>query len=61
MDSNSVNSNTNNTEADDEHKYNLQFTFDTDVRCAITVYYFATEEISGGLVRLVLVISGHCV
>ncbi len=31
----------------DEHptKYNIEFTFDTDVKCAITVYYFATEEI----------------
>lgn len=29
-----------------ERKYNLQFTFDSDVRCAITVYYFSTEEIS---------------
>ena len=29
-------------------QYNIEFTFDTDVRCAITVYYFATEEISNG-------------
>lgn len=28
--------------------YNLEFTFDTDVRVAITIYYFATEEISNG-------------
>ena len=28
-----------------DRKYNLQFTFDTDVRCAITVSYFCTEEI----------------
>ena len=28
--------------------YNIEFTFDTDVRCAITIYYFATEEISSG-------------
>lgn len=27
-------------------KYNIEFTFDTDVKCAITIYYFATEEIS---------------
>jgi len=29
-----------------ERKYNLQFTFDSDVRCAITICYFCTEEIS---------------
>lgn len=29
-------------------RYNLEFTFDSDVRCAITVYYFATEDISNG-------------
>ncbi|CAD5123610.1 DgyrCDS11937 [Dimorphilus gyrociliatus] len=28
--------------------YNLEFTFDSDVRVAITIYYFATEEISNG-------------
>lgn len=26
-------------------RYNIEFTFDTDVKCAITVYYFAKEEI----------------
>lgn len=25
--------------------YNVEFTFDTDVKCAITIFYFATEEI----------------
>jgi len=25
--------------------YNVEFTFDSDVKCAITIYYFATEEI----------------
>ena len=29
-----------------ERKYHLQFTFDSDVRCAVTVYYLCTEEIS---------------
>jgi len=29
-----------------ERKYNLQFTFDSDVRCAITICYFCSEEIS---------------
>lgn len=24
--------------------FNLEFTFDADVRCAITIYYFCTEE-----------------
>ncbi|GBP66593.1 E3 ubiquitin ligase RNF157 [Eumeta japonica] len=26
--------------------YNIEFTFDCDVRCAITVYYFCTEEVT---------------
>jgi len=26
-------------------RYNIEFTFDSDVKCAITIYYFATEEI----------------
>nr|CAD7202166.1 unnamed protein product [Timema douglasi] len=26
--------------------FNIEFTFDCDARCAITIYYFATEEIS---------------
>ena len=28
--------------------YNIEFTFDCDVRCAITIYYFASEDISNG-------------
>ena len=38
-------------------KYNIDFTFDTDVRVAITIYYFATEEISNGQVTWVLVLK----
>ncbi|CAG2061543.1 unnamed protein product [Timema podura] len=26
--------------------FNIEFTFDCDARCAITIYYFSTEEIS---------------
>ncbi|XP_041977677.1 E3 ubiquitin-protein ligase MGRN1 isoform X2 [Aricia agestis] len=26
--------------------YNIEFTFDCDVRCAITIYYFCTEEVT---------------
>jgi len=26
-------------------RYNIEFTFDSDVKCAITICYFATEEI----------------
>lgn len=26
--------------------YNIEFTFDSDVRCAITIHYFCTEEIT---------------
>ena len=29
-------------------KYNIEFTFDTDVRVAITIHYFATEEVTPG-------------
>lgn len=29
-------------------RYNIEFTFDCDVRCAITIYYFASEEITNG-------------
>ncbi|UYV79964.1 RNF157 [Cordylochernes scorpioides] len=28
------------------HAYNIEFIFDTDIRCAITIYYFCTEEIT---------------
>ncbi|XP_014663747.1 PREDICTED: probable E3 ubiquitin-protein ligase MGRN1 [Priapulus caudatus] len=31
-------------------RYNIEFTFDCDVRCAITIYYFATEELANGMV-----------
>ncbi|KAL7307725.1 hypothetical protein TKK_0000400 [Trichogramma kaykai] len=27
-------------------KFNIEFTFDCDVRCAITIYYFCTEELT---------------
>lgn len=26
--------------------YNIEFIFDCDVRCAITIYYFCTEEVT---------------
>ncbi|XP_012154045.1 mahogunin ring finger 1 isoform X2 [Megachile rotundata] len=28
------------------NRYNIEFTFDCDVRCAITIYYFCTEEVT---------------
>lgn len=31
--------------------YNVEFTFDTDARVAITIYYQATEEFQNGVVR----------
>ena len=31
--------------------YNVEFTFDTDARVAITIYYQATEEFHNGVVR----------
>ena len=30
----------------DHKRYNVEFTFDTDVKVAITIHYFATEEVS---------------
>lgn len=34
--------------------FNLEFTFDCDVPCAITVYYFCTEEYTGNSVMYVV-------
>lgn len=28
------------------NRFNIEFTFDSDVRCAITIYYFCTEEVT---------------
>lgn len=34
-----------------DNKYNIEFTFDCDSKCAITLYYFCTEEVTNsGLV-----------
>lgn len=33
------------------NKYNMEFTFDSDVKCAIKISFFCTEEISGGQIR----------
>ncbi|XP_059610999.1 probable E3 ubiquitin-protein ligase MGRN1 isoform X2 [Phlebotomus argentipes] len=30
--------------------FNVEFTFDSDAKCAITIYYFCTEEVSAGAV-----------
>ncbi|CAG2194848.1 E3 ubiquitin-protein ligase MGRN1,Probable E3 ubiquitin-protein ligase MGRN1,E3 ubiquitin ligase RNF157,E3 ubiquitin ligase Rnf157 [Mytilus edulis] len=30
------------------NRYNVEFVFDSDVKCAITIYYFATEEFNNG-------------
>uniref|UniRef100_A0A1B0G8R5 RING-type E3 ubiquitin transferase n=1 Tax=Glossina morsitans morsitans TaxID=37546 RepID=A0A1B0G8R5_GLOMM len=32
--------------------YNIEFTFDTDAKCAITIYYFCSEEVSPSGVTL---------
>ena len=31
--------------------FNIEFTFDCDVRCAITIHYFCTEEVTTKGVR----------
>ena len=33
---------------ENDPSYNIEFTFDSDVRVAITIYYFANEEITNG-------------
>ncbi|XP_030379023.1 E3 ubiquitin ligase RNF157 [Scaptodrosophila lebanonensis] len=33
--------------------YNIEFTFDSDAKCAITIYYFCTEDVSPSGVTLV--------
>lgn len=40
-------------ECDDSlnNKYNIEFTFDCDVKCSIKIMFFCTEEISGGQIR----------
>ena len=35
-------------DGEEDCRYKIEFTFDCDVRVAITIYYFATEEMSGG-------------
>ena len=37
-----------NANTEDNTSYNIEFTFDSDVRVAVTIYYFATEEINAG-------------
>mgnify|MGYP001792277845 CR=1 FL=1 len=37
-------------EPDDQAQYNLEFSFDSDVTCNITVMYFAKEEMDNGVV-----------
>ena len=32
-------------------QYRIEFTFDTDVACAVRVYLFATENLAGGIAR----------
>uniref|UniRef100_A0A6B2E760 RING-type E3 ubiquitin transferase n=1 Tax=Phlebotomus kandelakii TaxID=1109342 RepID=A0A6B2E760_9DIPT len=32
------------------HSFNIEFTFDSDAKCAITIYYFCSEEVSSGAV-----------
>ena len=33
----------------DDSRYNIEFTFDSDVTCNITVMYFAKEEVVNGV------------
>ena len=40
--------------------FNIEFTFDTDVKCAITIYYFATEEYLENQAVLVFIIESYC-
>ncbi|KAH8405912.1 hypothetical protein KR222_000644 [Zaprionus bogoriensis] len=40
------------TESVPQSSYNIEFTFDSDAKCAITVYYFCTEDVSPSGVTL---------
>ena len=31
--------------------YNIEFTFDADVACAVRIYLFANENLAGGIAR----------
>lgn len=33
----------------DQESYSIEFVFDADVKCAVTVHYMATEDLSTGL------------
>lgn len=35
--------------------FNIEFTFDCDVRCGITIYYFCTEEYTSNGVTYVFI------
>jgi hypothetical protein len=50
--SNPNNGSSNNTEKEYYH-YNIEFVFDTDVSCAIRIYYFCHEEISSNGINYV--------
>ena len=41
-----------------DRKFNIQFTFDSDVRVAITIYYMCTEEITSSGVTYHLLPNG---
>ena len=32
-------------------RYNVEFTLDSDVKCNVKIFYFATEEIANGHLR----------
>jgi hypothetical protein len=36
------------SQKDKNNRYNIEFVFDSDVKCAITIHYFATEEFNNG-------------
>lgn len=41
----------------DQESYSVEFVFDADVKCAVTVHYRATEDLSTGLAMWVLYYS----
>ncbi len=38
-------------EAPTDNLYTIEFTFDSEARTAITIYFFASEEVHGGHAR----------
>ena len=41
--------------------YNIEFVFDSDVRCTVKIHYFAAEEVAGGQIMWVILVFSMAV